>query len=186
MSTRNIFFISSLLFLIDTSLVDSRKEATEERDDCLRNCVAKTNDKFRLRTKGRKEGMENKRLLEMCARAREEHRGKHESLAWLVWCERFGDATGARCNAIAPISRCHGRTAHRATRTFERTIDVSEASYWLGQWDRNSVSGVYLSRISKVTRYHFELELDLHSPTRYRDLRKWHWDLIACSSKPNR
>lgn len=80
---------------------------------------------------------------------------------------------GRKVQCHAPVSPCHGHT----TRTLHLSVQ-STRDYWLGQWDWNSVSGVYLSRISKVTRYRLT-ELDLHSRTRlrgltYHNLREWH------------
>lgn len=94
---------------------------------------------------------------------------------------RFARATITirRCDALRAQGAmpCTGIAVSRAHHTLHLSVQ-STRDYWLGQWDWNSVSGVYLSRISKVTRYRLT-ELDLHSRTRlrgltYHNLREWH------------
>lgn len=98
-------------------------------------CREETGSKYRRRKGWKINDCSNAR-----ARARRS-RGKRES--------RFVDAM-QRAQGAMPSHRYRGVTGTRHTH-IKLTID--ERGYWLGQWDWNSVSGVYLSRISKVTRY---------------------------------
>lgn len=89
------------------------------------------------------------------------------------------DATGARCNAIAPIPRCHGHPAHahlaydRRARLLARSVRLEQC-----QW-RVSVSDIKSHSLS-FNRARFTVSGALSRLTQMT------LSLIARSSKPNR